>query len=178
MLTFGNLSFTIADIFYRGLIMKKVFKILNLLSVVAMSCVLICCSGGGSSSDDEDVAVESTPETPAVSTTETPTVSTPTTYLARVMYTSRRGEYINNGKADANHDLYEGGYALPLVMTVDHIRVEPIDDLSTNPETARFYIMADAGFYLEIQGNLYSALVLPDGIIGNEIDPVTNYWVR
>ncbi|MBO4387483.1 MAG: hypothetical protein J5817_10790 [Treponema sp.] len=57
--------------------MKKVFKILNLLSVVAMSCVLICCSGGGSSSDDdEDVAVESTPETPAVSTTETPTVTT------------------------------------------------------------------------------------------------------
>lgn len=154
--------------------MKKVVRIFTMLSVLAIGGLLICCSGGGSSSDDEDVAVESTP---AVSTATT-TTTTPTNYLARVMYTSRRGEYISNGSADANHDLYEGGYAVPLVMTVDHIRVEPIDDLSTNPETARFYIMADAGFYLEIQGNLYSALVLPDGIIGNEIDPVTNCWVR
>ena len=134
-----------------------------------MSCVLICCSGGGSSSDDDDA--------PAVSTAST-TTTTLTNYLARVMYTSRKGEYINNGKADANHDLYEGGYAVPLVMTVEHIRVEPIDDLSTNPETARFYIMADAGYYLEIDGDCYSALVLPAGVIGNEIDPATNCWVR
>ncbi|MBQ2466058.1 MAG: hypothetical protein II507_13890, partial [Treponema sp.] len=154
--------------------MKKVVRIFTMLSVLAIGGLLICCSGGGSSSDDDDAPAVSTTST---TTTTTPTIiTTQTNYLARVMYTVRRGEYINEGLADANHDLYEG-YAVPQVMMVSHMRVEPIDDLSTNPETARFYIMADAGFYLEIQGNLYSALVLPDGIIGNEIDPVTNYWV-
>ncbi|MBQ1645094.1 MAG: hypothetical protein II103_11285, partial [Treponema sp.] len=64
--------------------MKKVVRIFTMLSVLAMSCVLICCSGGGSSSDDEDVAVESTP---AVSTT-----TTTTNYLARLLYTTREGE--------------------------------------------------------------------------------------
>ena len=65
--------------------MKKVVRIFTMLSVVAMSCVLICGSGGGSSSDDDDA--------PAVSTTST-TATTPTNYLARVMYTSRRGSIL------------------------------------------------------------------------------------
>lgn len=79
-----------------------------------MSCVLICCSGGGSSSEDEDVAVESTPETPAVSTTETPAVSTPTTYLARCEYTDTPGDHlINEYEAENGYMLDSDGRAVP-----------------------------------------------------------------
>ena len=173
MLTFGNLSFIINDIFYRGLIMKKVFKILNLLSVVAMSCVLICCSGGGSSSDDDDA--------PAVSTTSTPTTTTPTSYLARVMYTATAGDNINmyNGCANEGYSLWRGSagnYAVPWdPNTISSLISE---NTTTTPATARFWLTAKAGYYIEVTSNNYAALVLPAGVIGSEIDPNTNCWVR
>ena len=158
MLTFGNLSFTIEDIFYRGLIMKKVFKILNLLSVVAMSCVLICCSGGGSSSDDD---VET--EAPAVST-----ATTTTSYLARCEYTVSEGSHmINDHEAEPGFVLDETRQAVPFIENTIVSRISG----------SRYLVTAYAGYYLE-STNPIVAVVLPAGIIGNEIDPVTNCWVR
>ncbi len=154
--------------------MKKVVRIFTMLSVLAIGGLLICCSGGGSSSDDDDAPAVSPTST---TTTTTPTIiTTQTNYLARVMYTVRRGEYINEGLADANHDLYEG-YAVPQVMMVSHMRVEPIDDLSTNPETARFWLKADVGYYVDVISNTYMAIALPYEIINSEINPNTNCWI-
>ena len=158
--------------------MKKVVRIFILLSVVAMSCVLICCSGGGSSSDGD---VET--EAPAVSTASTPTTTTPTiittqtNWPARIMYTARRGEHINaRGLADSEYDLYgNSGYAVPICG--ENMYVTPIDDLTTNPETARFWMNAEAGYYLDVYVHFYVALRLPYEIIDLEINPNTNCWI-
>ena len=164
MLTFGNLPFIIDDIFYRGLIMKKVFKILNLLSVVAMSCVLICCSGGGSSSGDEDAPAVSTTETPAVSTTNsTPVV---TNYLARCEYTDTPGDHlINEYLAENGYMLDSSGRAVPYF---ENTRV------SLKSGTT-YWVTAAQGYYLE-RTNPIVAVVLPAGITCSGIDDA-GYWI-
>ena len=150
--------------------MKKVVRIFTMLSVLAMSCVLICCSGGGSSSDD-DVAAESTP---AVST-----ATTPTNYLARLLYTTRKGENMIDSSMCVNgYLLYNNEYAIS-----DHnqtyIRVDTVSsDTTTTPPTVTFSLTAIQGYHILLINNRYEACPLPAGVIGNEIDPVTNYWVR
>ena len=159
MLTFGNLSFIINDIFYRGLIMKKVFKILNLLSVVAMSCILICCSGGGSSSDDDDA--------PAVSTTSTPTTTTPTSYLARCEYTVSEGSHMVNDHEAEPGFVIENGQAVPF-----------IENTIVRLKSGRTYwVTAIAGYYIASTDPI-RARPLPSEITGyTEIDPATNCWI-
>lgn|GEM_PF-1785979 len=152
MLKFGNLSFIINDIFYRGLIMKKVFKILNLLSVVAMSCVLICCSGGGSSSDDDDA--------PAVSTT-----TTTTSYLARCEYTDTPGDHLINENLAENGYVLESGRAVPFIENTIVSRISG----------SRYLVTAYAGYYLE-STNPIRAVVLPAGITCSGIDNA-GYWI-
>ena len=161
--------------------MKKVVRIFTMLSVLAMSCVLICCSGGGSSSDDEDVAVESTPETLAVSTTETPTVTTiislPENCLARVEYTARAGENMEDEhKARIGYSLTEDHiYAIPWDPYIIPERVSV--DSSTNPPTARFWLKAYEGYYI-FNTNPVQTCPLPAGINGNNlvVDETTNCW--
>ena len=146
--------------------MKKVVRIFILLSVVAMSCVLICCSGGGSSSDDDDA--------PAVSTT-----STPTNYLARLLYTTREGEnMVDSSMCVDGYLLYNNRYAIP-DYNQTYIRVDTVSsDTTTTPPTVTFSLTAIQGYHILLLNNRYEACPLPAGIIGNEIDPVTNCWVR
>ncbi|MBQ5434026.1 MAG: hypothetical protein IIU30_11365 [Treponema sp.] len=139
--------------------MKKVFKILNLLSVVAMSCVLICCSGGGSSSDDDDA--------PAVSTTSTPTTTTPvvTNYLARCEYTDTPGDHLINENLAENGYVLESGRAVPYF---ENTRV------SLKSGTT-YWVTAEHGYYLE-STNPIVAVVLPAGITCSGIDNA-GYWI-
>lgn len=130
-----------------------------------MSCVLICCSGGGSSSEDEDVAVESTPETPAVSTTETPAVSTPTTYLARCEYTDTPGDHLINEYEAENGYYIIDGCAVP---HFENTIVSRISGLT-------YWVTAEQGYYLE-STNPIRAVVLPNGITCSGIDDA-GYWI-
>ncbi|MBR0477322.1 MAG: hypothetical protein IJJ66_10950 [Treponema sp.] len=151
--------------------MKKVVRIFTMLSVLAIGGLLICCSGGGSSSDDDDA--------PAVSTTSTTTTATPTSYLARVMYTATAGEHMTGDCANEGYSLWRGSAGGYAILMIDRIIPEFIsEDTTTTPATARFWLKAMSGYYLEVPGNNYAALVLPAGVIGSEIDPNTNCWVR
>lgn len=134
--------------------MKKVVRIFTMLSVVAMSCVLICCSGGGSSSDDDDA--------PAVST-----ATTTTSYLARCEYTVSEGSHMVNDHEAEPGFVIENGQAVPFIENTIVSRISG----------SRYLVTAYAGYYLE-STNPIVAVVLPARIIGNEIDPVTNCWVR
>ncbi|MBR4248365.1 MAG: hypothetical protein IKQ13_15420 [Treponema sp.] len=139
--------------------MKKVVRIFTILSVLAIGGLLICCSGGGSSSDDDDA--------PAVSTTST-TTTTPTSYLARCEYTVSEGSHmINDHEAEPGFVLDETRQAVPFIENTIVSRISG----------SRYLVTAYAGYYLE-STNPIVAVVLPAGIIGNEIDPVTNCWVR
>ena len=151
--------------------MKKVVRIFTMLSVLAIGGLLICCSGGGSSSDDDDA--------PAVSTTSTPTTTTPTSYLARVLYTTWEGNHmVNPSMCESGYYIYEG-IAIPAYEPQSLISVAHISsDTSVTPPTVTYSLTAAQGYYLVRQNNRYEACPLPAGIIGNEIDPVTNYWVR
>ena len=151
--------------------MKKVVRIFTMLSVLAIGGLLICCSGGGSSSDDDDAL--------AVSTTSTPTTTTPTNYLARVLYTTRAGENMIDSSMCVNGYYLVDGIAIPAyepqsLISVDHIS----SDTSVTPPTVTYSLTAAQGYYIVRQNNRYEACPVPAGIIANEIDPVTNCWVR
>lgn len=135
--------------------MKKVLRILTLLSVVTMSCVLICCSGGGSSSDDD---VET--EAPAVST-----ASTPTSYLARCEYTDTPGDHLINENLAENGYVLESGRAVPFIENTIVSRISG----------SRYLVTAYAGYYLE-STNPIRAVVLPAGITCSGIDNA-GYWI-
>lgn len=135
--------------------MKKVLRILTLLSVVAMSCVLICCSGGGSSSDGD---VET--EAPAVST-----ASTPTSYLARCEYTDTPGDHLINENLAENGYVLESGRAVPFIANT-RVRLK---------SGTTYLVTADQGYYLE-STNPIVAVVLPAGITCSGIDNA-GYWI-
>ncbi|MBQ2356734.1 MAG: hypothetical protein II397_13090 [Treponema sp.] len=135
--------------------MKKVVRIFILLSVVAMSCVLICCSGGGSSSDDD---VET--EAPAVST-----ATTTTSYLARCEYTDTPGDHLINENLAENGYVLESGRAVPYF---ENTRV------SLKSGTT-YWVTAEHGYYLESTHPIV-AVVLPAGITCSGIDNA-GYWI-
>lgn len=135
--------------------MKKVLRILTLLSVVAMSCVLNCCSGGGSSSDDD---VET--EAPAVST-----ATTTTSYLARCEYTDTPGDHLINENLAENGYVLESGRAVPFIENTIVSRISG----------SRYLVTAYAGYYLE-STNPIRAVVLPAGITCSGIDNA-GYWI-
>lgn len=132
--------------------MKKVLRILTLLSVVTMSCVLICCSGGGSSSDDDDA--------PAVSTT-----TTTTSYLARCEYTDTPGDHLINENLAKNGYVLESGRAVPFIANT-RVRLK---------SGTTYLVTADQGYYLE-STNPIVAVVLPAGITCSGIDNA-GYWI-
>lgn len=139
--------------------MKKVVRIFTMLSVVAMSCVLICCSGGGSSSDGD---VET--EAPAVSTTNsTPVV---TNYLARCEYTDTPGNHmINEHLAENGYIIDDGGRAVPYFENTI-VRLK---------SGTTYWVTAEQGYYLE-STNPIRAVVLPAGITCSGIDDA-GYWI-
>lgn len=132
--------------------MKKVVRIFTMLSVVTMSCVLICCSGGGSSSDDDDA--------PAVST-----ATTTTSYLARCEYTDTPGDHLINENLAENGYVLESGRAVPFIANT-RVRLK---------SGTTYLVTADQGYYLE-STNPIRAVVLPAGITCSGIDNA-GYWI-
>ncbi|MBO4387482.1 MAG: hypothetical protein J5817_10785 [Treponema sp.] len=82
-------------------------------------------------------------------------------------------------RARIGYSLYQGSAGRYAIIMIDHIRVADFisEDTSTNPATARFWLKADAGYYIA-GTNPIMACALPSGINGNNlvVDETTNCW--
>jgi hypothetical protein len=111
------------------------------------------------------------------------TVNTPsedgwydTIYLARYIYTSIKGEHFADSSYSNTQSGYAftdyTGYAVPDEPNTSYTFIS--ENTSAEPNTATFYIKANAGYYLN---NQHQAIVLPSGVPQfTQINTSTNYW--